>query len=100
MYIVFTCCAACDVINFEINLDFLSKPFSYTIKMPGQKLEYLKNESAFNMKKKTFFVCKELSLKQIKTFFLAGENPTLIFGSFTVFWLLAHKAQKIYFEFF
>ena len=38
---------SCDVINFEINLSFFNKPFSYMNKKSGQKCKYLKNEKSF-----------------------------------------------------
>ena len=45
----------CDVINFEINLIFLIKLFSYMIKKSKQKFEYLENEkSSWNEIKKYF----------------------------------------------
>ena len=37
----------CDVINFEINLIFLIKPFFYITKKSIQTFEYLENEKRF-----------------------------------------------------
>ena len=42
--ITFICLTICDVMNFEINLCLLIKPFS---KKSGQKVKYLKNEKNF-----------------------------------------------------
>ena len=36
-----------DVINFEMNLIFLIKPFSYMTKKPTQKIKYIVNEKSF-----------------------------------------------------
>ena len=40
----------CEVIKFEINLIFLIKPFCYMTKKSRQKLKYLEDERAFEMK--------------------------------------------------
>ena len=45
--IVITCCAVCDVINFEINISFLIKPFFLLSKKLWQKCKYLENEKSF-----------------------------------------------------
>ena len=37
----------CDVIDFEINLIYLIKPFSFMTKKSRQKFKYLKNEKSF-----------------------------------------------------
>ena len=37
----------CDIIDFEINLIFLIKPFSYMTKKSRQKFKYLENEKSF-----------------------------------------------------
>ena len=37
----------CDHINFEINHSFLTKPFFYITKKPGQKRKYINNETRF-----------------------------------------------------
>ena len=42
------------------------------LKKSRQKFNYLENEKSF------FIIFEGLSLKQIKTFFLEGESPTLI----------------------
>ena len=53
----------CDVINFEINHNFVIKPFFYIMKKSEQKCKYLKNGRTFNMKQKAFFVIlKRLSI--------------------------------------
>ena len=33
--------------NFEINISFVMKPFSYITKKSGQKCKYLKNKKSF-----------------------------------------------------
>ena len=40
-------CIGSDVIDFEINLIFLIKLFSYTTQKSGQKFKYLENENSF-----------------------------------------------------
>ena len=45
----------CDVINFEINLIFLIKPFLYMTKKSRQKFKYLENEITLKVKLKAFF---------------------------------------------
>ena len=47
MCITIVCQSGCDVINFEISLIFLIKPFCYTTKKSRQKLKYLENEKSF-----------------------------------------------------
>ena len=49
------CCPACDVINFEIDLSFLIKPFSYVTKNSDQKSNIIRTEGTFNMEYKAFF---------------------------------------------
>ena len=48
--IVIICNPVCDVINFEISLSFLIKPFSYLTKKSGQKCKYLEKEKTFSKK--------------------------------------------------
>ena len=40
----------CDVIDFETNLVFLIKPFSYTTKKKDKNLNILRSEKAFKVK--------------------------------------------------
>ena len=47
MCIAIACLPGCDVMNFEINLIFLIKPFLYMTKKSTQKLKYLENEKSF-----------------------------------------------------
>ena len=62
----------CDIINFEVNLIFLIKPFF----LHDRKV--LRTERPFKMKQKAFFIIfKGLSIKQITQFFLDGESQTL-----------------------
>ena len=44
MWIAIDCFPGYDVINFEINLIFLMKPFVNVIKNSRQKFKYLENE--------------------------------------------------------
>ena len=54
--------SGCSVMKFENNLIFLIKSFCYMTKRSRQKLKYLKNEWAFDVKQKGFFIIfKELS---------------------------------------
>ena len=43
-----------DVINFEIYLSFMIKPFFYVTKNSKQKLKYLKTKRALKVKQKVF----------------------------------------------
>ena len=49
------CSINCDAIDFEINLIFLIKPFSYTTKKSRQKFKYLENERSFHREIKSIF---------------------------------------------
>ena len=50
------CFSSCDVINFELNLTFLIKPFSYLTKSQELNLNILGMKRAFNVKQKTFSI--------------------------------------------
>ena len=52
MCILIICFPFCDVINFEINLNFLSKTFFCMTKMPGQKFKYGENTNTKSFKMK------------------------------------------------
>ena len=69
MWIAIVFFAVCEVIRFEINLDFLIKPFSYMSKTFRTKLKYLKNKKSFQDEIKTIFHYQGLLLKQIKPTF-------------------------------
>ena len=71
-------CLVCYVINFEINISFLIKPFFYMTRKLGQKCKYLKKgkELLTWNKKKFFNIFKMLSLKQIKTTSSVVESPS------------------------
>ena len=56
MCIAIGCFSSCDVINFEINLTFLIKPFSYMTKSQELNLNILGMKRAFNVKQKTFSI--------------------------------------------
>ena len=76
MCIVMTCFPVCDVTNFEINLIFFIKPFSYMTRIVRTKP--LKNENSFlDETKSLFHRFTGLSLKQIKSTFRECESPTL-----------------------
>ena len=47
MCIAIACNSGFDVMNFEVNLVFLIKSFSYMTKKPQQKVKYLGNEKSF-----------------------------------------------------
>ena len=49
MYIVIVCQPSCDIMNLEVNLNFLMKLFSLydMTKKWWQKLKYLENEKRF-----------------------------------------------------
>ena len=51
--VAIVCDQFCDVINFEIYLSFLIKPFSSMAKSSKQKLKYLKKEGSFSCEIKT-----------------------------------------------
>ena len=53
--IVIIWCPAYDVISFEINHNFLIKPFFYITKKSRQKSKFLKNEKSFSHETKSFF---------------------------------------------
>ena len=55
MCIAFVCQPGCVVIDFEVNLIFLIKPFSYITKMPIQKFKYLENKKSFKGEIKNIF---------------------------------------------
>ena len=62
MCVAIVCFPDCDVINFEINLIHLIKPFSYMTKTSRQKFKYLEKR-AFKLKQKAIFITfKELSV--------------------------------------
>ena len=46
---------SCDVMNFEINIVFLIKPFCLMIKKSRQKLKYLENKKSFQGEIKSIF---------------------------------------------
>ena len=48
--IAIVCLPGCDVIDFETNLVFLIKPFSYTTKKKDKNLNILRSEKVFKVK--------------------------------------------------
>ena len=75
---VITCYQVCDNINFEINLGFLIRPFSYMIKKVITKIKISEE------RKEIFIIFKGFLLKQIKITFLEDENPTLNYNKFVL----------------
>ena len=55
MCIAIVCFPGCDVINFEIKLILLIKPF-YMTKESSKKLKHLRTKRAFNGEKIAFFI--------------------------------------------
>ena len=53
--IAIVCFPGCDVINFEMNLIFLIKPFFYMTEKSRQKFKYLENENSFQDEIKSIF---------------------------------------------
>ena len=98
MYIVIICFSVCNIINFEINLSFLIKSFSYKTKKSEQKLKYLQKKKTFKVKWKVFFITfKGLSFKQIKPLFLK-PNFQIIFPSWELLldsWVFKINIQTI-----
>ena len=77
---VIICFSVCKVINFEINLNFLVKPFSCMTKKARSKIQISdERKGLLRSNKKFLFIFKGLALKQTKqkTTFLEGENSTL-----------------------
>ena len=56
----------CDVINFEINLIFLIKPFLCMIRKSKQKLKYLENEKRVSSVLKDFHLLKIVSHLRVR----------------------------------
>ena len=54
MYIAIVFISGCDVINFEINLIFLTETFSSMTENSSQIFEYLENEKRFYGEMKIF----------------------------------------------
>ena len=55
MCIIIICCPVFDVINFEVNLNLLIKPFFYITKKSWQKFKYLENKKSFKHEIKSIF---------------------------------------------
>ena len=55
MCIAFACEPGCDVMNFEVNLIFLIKPFFVHDQKVMTKLKYLENEKTFQDEIKSIF---------------------------------------------
>ena len=75
MCIAIICCLVSDIINFEINLNFLIKLLFYRTKMSGKKWKYLKIKESCQHKKAFLITFSEIWLKKIKmTFFGRWES--------------------------
>ena len=70
MWIAFACKPGRDVMNFEVNLICLIKPFFLHEQKSWQKFRYLENKKNLIKQKPFFMIFKEFSLKQITQFFL------------------------------
>ena len=55
MCVAIVCFPGCEVINFEITLIFLIKPFFYLAKKSRQKFKYLENKKSFKGEIKNTF---------------------------------------------
>ena len=55
MCIAIVCLPGDEIINFEINLSFFIKPFSYMLKNSGQNIQYFKNKNSFQHEIKNIF---------------------------------------------
>ena len=68
----------CDVMNFEVNLIFLIKPFFVHDQSRDKKLNILRTKRGAKINQKTFSITfKGLSIKQITQIFLESESLTL-----------------------
>ena len=85
IYIRIVCQPGCDVINFEINLIFLIKPFCYMTKNQGKNLNILRTKMFLRWNKKHFKVLsiakncfrpESASLKGNVTLWFATSYPT------------------------
>ena len=56
MCVATVCFPCCNVLNFEIKLMFLIRPFTYMAKKPREKPKYLENKKSFKGEIKTFFI--------------------------------------------
>ena len=78
IFIVIVCVSIGDVINFEIYLSLLMKPFPYITGKFRTKMQmsWEKNK-LLRWNKSIIHHFKELSLKKINPTFLEGDSPTL-----------------------
>ena len=64
MCIVIVCKPGCDIMNFEVKLVFLIKPFFlHYQKVMTKKSNILRTKRAFKIKKSLFIIFKGLSIK-------------------------------------
>ena len=76
--IAIVCFPGCDVINFEISLIFLIKPFFYMTKYSRQNLNILKTKKAFQVKKAFFIIFKGKSFA--KNYLRPYSAPLICFS--------------------
>ena len=66
MLIAIVCFPDCDVMNFEINIIFLSGPFFYMAKKWRQKFKYSENEKRFFIVFNRAFSCQKFKVQLLK----------------------------------
>ena len=97
MWIVFVCFPCCDVINIEIILSFLIKPFSHRAKKSGQKLKYFNNEKSFQNEISVFHHFQRAFIEANKTNFFGSWEPYFnIFLDYCFFLCYLHKVYQIF----
>ena len=73
MCVEIVCFPCYNVIHFEINLNFIIKPFFYMTKKQRQKFKYLKNEQNFEAEIKSFFLINFEDLLVAKSYLRPGS---------------------------
>ena len=74
MCVEIVCFPGCNVTHFEINLNFIIKPFFYTTKKQRQTFKYLKNEQNFEAEIKSFFLINFEDLLVAKSYLRPGSE--------------------------
>ena len=72
VFVTIICFPGCDIINFEINLVFLIKPFFYMTENSRKKIKYVENRKILRWNKKHF-------LSFLKSFQLCAFNEITYF---------------------
>ena len=83
--IAIACFSGCDVINFEINLVFLIKPFFYMTKKSRQNSNILRTKRDFKVQRKAFLIIFKGFL--VSKFCLRPESSPVIV-SFIIFFMI------------